>query len=114
MDYALNIGGSEWIIIVFVVLVLVLGTGRLPDAAKRMGRAVNEYNRAKDEIRGQISGAAGGSPRISGPAESEREKLEELARSAGIKVGSKTDDELREKIASAMGQKRDGGEKPQA
>ena len=46
---ALNIIGGEWVIIIFVALVLILGTNKLPEAAKKMGKVVNEYNRAKEE-----------------------------------------------------------------
>ena len=51
LDYLLNIAGSEWMIIIFVALVLILGTGKLPGAARKLGKAVNEYNKAKDEIK---------------------------------------------------------------
>ena len=54
LDYALNIVGSEWIIIIFVALVLILGTNKLPEAAKKLGKAVNEYNKAKDGIQNQM------------------------------------------------------------
>ena len=40
LEYSLNIGGSEWMIIIFVAVVLVLGTGKLPGAAKKMGKVV--------------------------------------------------------------------------
>ena len=102
----LNIGGSEWMIIIFVALVLILGTGKLPGAAKKMGRAVNEYNKAKNEIQEQMKEVTDEVPKISGPVETEREKLEMIAKSAGIEIGEKTDDELRESIASKIGQKR--------
>ena len=105
-DYSLNIGGSEWMIIIFVALVLILGTGKLPGAAKKMGKAVNEYNKAKNEIQDQIKEATEETPKISGPVETEREKLEMIAKSAGVKIEGKTDDELRESIAAKMGQKR--------
>jgi len=105
-DYSLNIGGSEWMIIIFVALVLILGTGKLPGAARKMGKAVNEYNKAKNEIQDQIKEATEETPKISGPVETEREKLEMIAKSAGVKIEEKTDDELRESIAAKMGQKR--------
>jgi sec-independent protein translocase protein TatA len=112
LDYSLNIGGSEWMIIIFVALVLILGTGKLPGAARKMGKAVNEYNKAKNEIQGQIKEATEDTPKISGPVETEREKLEMIAKSAGVKIEGKTDEELRESITSKMGQKRvDGPEK---
>ena len=93
-------------IIIFVALVLILGTGKLPGAAKKLGKAVNEYNKAKNEIQDQIKEVTDEAPKISGPVETEREKLELIAKSAGIKVEEKTDEELREEIFTKIGQKR--------
>ena len=104
-DYSLNIGGSEWMIIIFVALVLILGTGKLPGAARKMGKVVSEYNKAKNEIQEQMKGVTEETPKISGPVETEREKLEMIAKSAGVKIDGKTDDELRENIAVKIGQK---------
>ena len=106
LDVSLNIGGSEWMIIIFVALVLILGTGKLPGAARKMGKAVNEYNKAKNEIQEQIKDVTDEVPKISGPVETEREKLEMIAKSAGVKTEGKTNDEIRENIASKIGQKR--------
>lgn len=106
LDYSLNVAGSEWIIIIFVALVLILGTGKLPGAAKKLGKAVNEYNKAKNEIQEQVKEATEESPKISGPVESERAKLETIAKSIGVKTEDKTDDELREIISTKIGQKR--------
>ena len=106
LDYSLNIGGSEWMIIIFVALVLILGTGKLPGAARKMGKAVNEYNKAKNEIQDQMKEVTEEVPKISGPVETEREKLEMIAKSAGVKIEGKTDAEIREDIASKIGQKR--------
>ncbi len=106
LEGALNIGGSEWMIIIFVALVLILGTGKLPGAAKKMGKIVGEYNKAKDEIQEQIKEMNDEVPKISGPVQTEREKLETIAKSAGVKVEGRTDEQLREGIASKMGQKR--------
>ncbi len=105
-DYPLNVGGSEWMIIIFVALVLILGTGKLPGAAKKMGRAVNEYNKAKNEIQNQMKEVTEETPKISGPVGTEREKLETIAKSIGVKIGEKTDDELRESISTKIGQKK--------
>ena len=106
LDYSLNVAGSEWIIIIFVALVLILGTGKLPGAAKKLGKAVNEYNKAKNEIQEQVKEATEESPKISGPVESERAKLETIAKSIGVKTEDKTDDELRDIISTKIGQKR--------
>ena len=105
MDYSLNVAGSEWIIIIFVALVLILGTGKLPSTAKKLGKAVNEYNKAKNEIQDHIKDVSE-TPKISGPVESERKKLEMIAKSIGIKTEGKTDNELRKIISTKIGQKR--------
>ena len=106
IDYSLNVAGSEWIIIIFVALVLILGTGKLPGAARKLGKAVNEYNKAKNEIQDQVKEATEESPKISGPVETEREKLETIAKSIGVKTEGKTDDQLREVISGKIGQKK--------
>ena len=70
----LNIMGTEWIIVVFVALVLILGTGKLPAAARKMGKAAAEFEKAKNDIRRQVS--PDHTIRVSGPVQSERQKLE--------------------------------------
>jgi sec-independent protein translocase protein TatA len=105
LENSLNIGGSEWMIIIFVAVVLVLGTGKLPGAAKKMGKVVSEYNNAKNEIQQQMKEVTEEVPKISGPVETEREKLKTIAKSSGIKVEGKTDEELQKEISSKMGQR---------
>ena len=92
-------------IIIFVAIVLVLGTGKLPGAAKKMGKVVSEYNNAKNEIQQQMKEVTEEIPKISGPVETEREKLEMIAKSSGIEVEGKTDEELQKEISSKMGQR---------
>ncbi len=106
LDYSLNIAGSEWMIIIFVALVLILGTGKLPGAARKLGKAVNEYNKAKNEIQDNMKEITEEASKISGPVGTEREKLETIAKSIGVKVEDKTDDELRESISEKIGQKK--------
>ena len=106
LSYSLNVAGSEWIIIIFVALVLILGTGKLPGAARKLGKAVNEYNKAKNEIQDHVKEVTDETPKISGPVETEREKLEMIAKSIGVKVEDKTDDDLRKIISTKIGQKR--------
>ena len=104
MDYALNIMGSEWIIIIFVALVVLLGTNRLPDVAKKIGRAVGEYNKTKNQFQNNIKDLSNTNIEISGPVQNERQKLEMIAKSLGINFTNKTDVELREIISSKIGQ----------
>ena len=70
-----------------------------------MGKVVSEYNNAKNEIQQQMKEVNEEVPKISGPVETEREKLEMIAKSAGIKTEDKTDDELQKEISSKMGKR---------
>lgn len=106
IDHSFNIAGSEWMIIVFVALILILGTGKLPGAAKKLGKVASEYNKAKNEIQEQIKDVSEQTPTISGPVDTERKKLETIAKSIGIKHEGLTDDELRDSISAKIGQKK--------
>ena len=105
LEYSLNIIGSEWMIIIFVALILLLGTNRFPEAAKKIGKIVGEFNKAKNEIQNEVKDVANENIEISGPVKNEREKLDIMAKTIGIDSKKKTDDELRTEIASKIGQK---------
>ena len=108
MDYALNIIGSEWIIIIFVALILLFGTNKLPEAGKKIGKMVGEYNKAKTEMQNQIKEYSNPDSKesnisINGPVQTERQKLEYMAKSLGINIENKTDSELKQVIESKFG-----------
>ena len=105
LEYSLNIIGSEWMIIIFVALILLLGTNRFPEAAKKIGKIVGEFNKAKNEIQNEMKDVANENIEISGPVKNEREKLEIMAKTIGIDSKKKTDDELRIEITSKIGQR---------
>lgn len=102
----MNILGGEWLIIIFVALVLFLGTGQLPGAARKLGQAVAEFNKAKEDIQNQIKEPNSNNIEIYGPVETERKKKEIIANSLGINAEGKTDQELEKLIEEKMGQKR--------
>ena len=108
IDYALNIIGSEWIIIIFVALILLFGTNKLPEAGKKIGKMVGEYNKAKTEMQSQIKEYTNPDSKeknisINGPVQTERQKLEYMAKSLGINIENKTDSELKQVIESKFG-----------
>jgi sec-independent protein translocase protein TatA len=47
-------GGSEWILILLVVL-LFFGGKKIPDLMKGIGRGVREFNDAKTNVKDQIA-----------------------------------------------------------
>jgi sec-independent protein translocase protein TatA len=62
----LNFAGPDMMVILLIVL-LLFGAKKLPELAKGMGRAVKEFNAARDEIEKGLS--------QSGPSEVAQAKL---------------------------------------
>ena len=104
IQHSLNIIGSEWIIIIFIALILLLGTNRFPEMAKKIGKVVGEYNNAKNQIQNGMKDVTKENFEISGPVKDERKKLEIIANTLGVDFRSKTDDELKKIIDDKMGQ----------
>ena len=106
LEYLLNIIGSEWIIIIFIALILLLGTNRFPEAAKKIGKIVGEYKKAKYTVEKQMKDVTKENFEVSGPVKDERKKLEIIASHFGVDHESKTNDELKKIIDSKIGQPR--------
>ena len=107
LEYALNIIGTEWIIIIFIGLILLFGTNRFPDVAKKIGKLVGEYSNAKNQIENEMKNSTNQNLQVSGPVKDERKKLEMMAIQLEINYENKTDDELRKIIESKIGESRD-------
>ena len=106
----MQIAGSEWIILILLGLILLFGTKKLPQFSRTMGRAIGEYEKAKELFRHEMEeaaestrAAAGKFPTIISPVATERKKLELIANSLGIEDYSDlTDEELRAIISKRM------------
>jgi len=105
-EYILNVAGSEWVIIIFVVLIVLLGTNKLPDVAKKLGKVVGEYNKTKNTVQNEFKNFSSDNLKVNGPVQNEREKLERIAKSLEINFENKTDDELRDIISFKIGQEK--------
>ena len=108
IEYGLNIIGSEWMIIIFVALILLFGTNKLPEAGKKIGKVIGEYNKAKNSVQEQIKdytepNSNNSDLSVSGPVQTERQKLEYMAKSLGINIENKTDLELKHIIEAKFG-----------
>ena len=104
----MNIGASEWGIIILLVLLLLIGSNRFAGLARLLGRAVGEYDKAREMIQNgrnnskskdSIFPSSSVVPQIKGPVGSEREKLKTIAKSLGIEESELTDDQLRSLIS---------------
>ena len=95
--------GSEWIIIIFVALIVLLGTNRLPEVTKKLGKVVGEYSKAKNDIQKQFKDVSDSNLNVLGPVQNEREKLDTIAKTIGIDSTNRSDEELRELISGKIG-----------
>ena len=109
-ELGLNIIGGEWMIIIFVALILLFGTNKLPEAGRKIGKIVGEYNKANTEMQNQVKDYSDPNSKtnrnnisVDGPVQTERQKLEYMAKSLGINIEDKTDVELRQIISSKFG-----------
>jgi sec-independent protein translocase protein TatA len=103
--------GNDWIVIAFVALIMLLGTKRLPDASRKLGRMMGELNKTKDVVQNEFQKAKGEYViPAQRPVTSEREKLEIMAKTLGIDSLNKSDDDLRNLIASKLGKPNQGSD----
>jgi|SRR5207237_5408598 len=102
-DFSLDIIGNEWVIIAFVAIILFLGPKRLPEVSRKIGRVLGEYNKTKNMVQNELQKTTSYNISVQGPVETERQKLETIAKSLGIDFVNKTDEELKNLIASKIG-----------
>lgn len=109
MALLLNIAGSEWIIIILLGLILLFGTKKLPQLSRTVGKAMGEYEKARQTFKREMEEAMEPAksisriPKITGPVSTEREKLETIANSLGIDDhAGLTDEQLRTLISKRM------------
>jgi sec-independent protein translocase protein TatA len=50
----MGVGGGE-IILIFMVILIFFGSKQIPEFAKMLGKGMNEFRKATDEIKRQIS-----------------------------------------------------------
>jgi len=96
-NYVMSVGGSEWLMIGLLVVILLFGSKKLPEFSRTIGKAVGEFEKMRNSTLtqkiDQDSNYLG--PRVAGAVDNERHKLEVIAESLGIDYVNKNDEELR-------------------
>ena len=49
----LNMGGMEWVVIIFAIL-LLFGGRKMPELMKGLGSGIREFNKAKNDVSEQL------------------------------------------------------------
>lgn len=95
--YMMNVGGSEWLIIGLLVVILLFGSKKLPEFSRSIGKAIGEFEKMRDTTLVQKTDEDSNylGPRVVGAVDDERHKLEMIAESLGIDHVNKKDEELR-------------------
>ncbi len=88
----------DWIIIIVIVLVLFGGAKKIPEFARSLGKATGEYTRGKMELEREIRNSLNTGKEIATPSTN----YKDAAKSLGIDITNKTDEQLKQEIASKV------------
>jgi sec-independent protein translocase protein TatA len=70
------VNGTEWIVIIVVIAIVIFGAKKIPDIARSFGRATTEYEKAKIEAKNELNRTRN---LPAGGIQDDREKLETVA-----------------------------------
>ena len=101
------VNGTEWIIIIVVIAVVIFGAKKVPEIARSFGRATTEYEKAKIEAKKELQrvkdlGTTTSADTTMEASVQNREKLESVANKLGINHSEMSDDQLRAAIQAEI------------
>lgn len=50
----IGVGGTEWVFIIIIAVVLIFGAKKIPDLARGFGRATTEYQKARADAQTEL------------------------------------------------------------
>ncbi len=87
--------GTQELIMIFGVIVLLFGANKLPELARSMGSSMGEFKKAQTESERSLREFE---KSITEPTASKKTKVQETAEKLGIDIRGKTDDQLLDEI----------------
>jgi sec-independent protein translocase protein TatA len=95
--------GPNELLVILIIAVILFGPKKLPELAKSLGRAVAEFNKAKEEFSQEsIKRIVEEEMALERPLSKD---IVKIAENMGIEVEGKTDSELLKEIAEKTAQK---------
>ena len=86
--------GTQELVMIFAVVVLLFGASKLPELAKSMGSSVGEFKKAQKESELNLREFEKSLKEPIAP----KSKIQETAQKLGIDIRGKTDDQLLDEI----------------
>ena len=91
------VGGMEWIWIVLAIGILLVGTDKLPELARNLGKAMGEFQKSKSDFEREVKSYS--EFETTTPSKSlSKYELQKSASALGIDSTTKNEDELRAAI----------------
>jgi sec-independent protein translocase protein TatA len=105
-SYVLQIVGTEWIWIIFLVVFLLFGSKKLPELSRAIGKAMGDLQRGREEIEREFR-LATSIPKPQPLPENLKEspqssRLAKAAENIELESKGKSDEELRKEIIRFM------------
>lgn len=94
--------GTQELILIIVVVLLLFGASKIPELARNLGRGVAEFKKAQREAEIELRELE---KDIKTSKEEKRKKLEKIAMDLGINPEGKSDEELLDEINKALAKK---------
>jgi len=91
------VGGMEWIWIVLAVGIFLVGTDKLPELARNLGKAMGEFQKSKSDFEREVKSYSEFETTTPSKSVSKYE-LQKSASALGIDATTKNEDELRAAI----------------
>ena len=91
------VGGMEWIWIVLAIGILLVGTDKLPELARNLGKAMGEFQKSKSDFEREVKSYS--EFETTTPSKSlSKYELQKSASALGIDATTKDQEQLREAI----------------
>ncbi|TDA27741.1 MAG: twin-arginine translocase TatA/TatE family subunit [Archaeoglobi archaeon] len=97
--------GTQELILIIVVVLLLFGASKIPELARNLGRGVAEFKKAQKEAEMELRDLE---KDLKASKEEKRKKLEKIAKDLGINPEGKSDEELLEEINKALSESKKG------
>jgi len=99
--FTMSMLGSQEILLIFLVIVLLFGASKLPELARSMGRSMGEFKRGQIEVEKELQADKSNLA----PGEIALTRVQRMAKNMGIEIAGKSDDQLLVEIEKKLEKK---------